>query len=159
MKSVPSPPPAPPTPAASEGLRHLATRSRVPHCTSIPPLRPDSSLPSSTARSEAHPWLGFRAGLRRRIFGGPRLVPPSFLAGILHPYTSPSLPILCYICRCTPWVFPIHHSRRRQATNLPNAVSSLSTGRFLPPPPCGSHIPSVSFIKNADKKICVSRYL
>ncbi|VAI58849.1 unnamed protein product [Triticum turgidum subsp. durum] len=45
----------------------------------------------------------------------PRFVPPSFLAGIHHPYTSHSLHVLC--CRCrwsTPCEFPIHHGRRHQ---------------------------------------------
>ncbi|KAI5014896.1 hypothetical protein ZWY2020_056286 [Hordeum vulgare] len=112
----------------------------------------DSSLLSSTARSEPPSSLWFRAGLRRRISGGPRLVPPSFLVGILHTYTSPSLPILCYRWRCTPWEFPVHHGRRRQATNLPNAVSSLSTVRFLPPL-AHLFLAQVLF-KNADKNVC-----
>ncbi|KAI4997946.1 hypothetical protein ZWY2020_053288, partial [Hordeum vulgare] len=124
--------------------RH-ATRSRAPHGPRVPPLQPDSSLPSSTARPKPAPWLGFRAGLHRRISSGPRLVSPSFLVGIRHPYTSPSLPTLCCRCRCTPWAFPIHHGRRRQGTNLPNAASSLSTVTLLRPPPSGSPIPSKSF--------------
>ncbi|KAI4994207.1 hypothetical protein ZWY2020_029255 [Hordeum vulgare] len=54
--------------------------------------RPSPSPDSSPAlTTETTPWLGFRAGLCRRISSGPRLVPPSLLAGIRHPYTSPSL--------------------------------------------------------------------
>ncbi|KAI4963136.1 hypothetical protein ZWY2020_019668, partial [Hordeum vulgare] len=64
------------------------------------PSSPRFARPSPSARFfalvlyrqlETTPWLGFRAGLCRRISSGPRLVPPSLLAGIRHPYTSPSL--------------------------------------------------------------------
>ncbi|EMS64272.1 hypothetical protein TRIUR3_12589 [Triticum urartu] len=89
------------------------------------PSFPQSAPPSPPSRLSApslysplattHPWLGFRAWLRRRVSGGPRFVLPSFLAEIDRPYTSPSLHILCWRCSWgTPWEFPIHHGRRHQ---------------------------------------------
>ena len=93
-----------------------ATRSTLPSSPrSAPPSPPDRFSASGLYRPLATPptWLGFRPRLRWRIAGGPRFVPPSFLAGICHLYTSPSLPILCCRCRCsTPWEFPIHHGGR-----------------------------------------------
>ncbi|KAF7019948.1 hypothetical protein CFC21_033076 [Triticum aestivum] len=72
------------------------------------PSFPRSAPPSPPSRLSApglysplattHPWLGFRAWLRRRVSGGPRFVLPSFLAEIRCPYTSPSLHILCWRC-------------------------------------------------------------
>ncbi|XBI10263.1 hypothetical protein VPH35_137578 [Triticum aestivum] len=45
----------------SGDLRRRAARPLAPHGPRLPPLRPESPLPSSTARSQAHPpWLGFR---------------------------------------------------------------------------------------------------
>ncbi|XBH76997.1 hypothetical protein VPH35_103544 [Triticum aestivum] len=53
----------------SGDLRRRAARPRAPHGPRVPPLRPESPLPSSTARSQAHPpWLGFRS----RVSGCPR---------------------------------------------------------------------------------------
>ncbi|XBI10264.1 hypothetical protein VPH35_137578 [Triticum aestivum] len=67
----------------SGDLRRRAARPLAPHGPRLPPLRPESPLPSSTARSQAHPpWLGFRVGLRRHVSGCPKFVPRSFLVSL-----------------------------------------------------------------------------
>ncbi|KAI5012440.1 hypothetical protein ZWY2020_024574, partial [Hordeum vulgare] len=68
---------------------------------SLPPIRfsaPGLYRPHATPPSR----LGSRVGLHRRVSDGSRFACPSFLAGILHPYTWPSLQ------------FPIHHDRHHQ---------------------------------------------
>ncbi|VAI19225.1 unnamed protein product [Triticum turgidum subsp. durum] len=112
MKSSPPPPPMPAASGASGAARHAPScrRSAPP---SPPPRLSAPGLYSPLATT--HPWLGFRAWLRRRVSGGPRFVLPSLLAEIRCPYTSPSLHILCWRCSWgTPWEFPIHHGRRCQ---------------------------------------------
>ncbi|KAF7084210.1 hypothetical protein CFC21_087887 [Triticum aestivum] len=102
----------PATSGASDAVRH------APSCPRSAPPSPPSRLSAPGLYSPlatTHPWLGFRAWLRRRVSSGPRFVLPSFLAEIRCPYTSPSLQILCWRCSWgTPWEFPIHHGRRRQ---------------------------------------------
>ena len=115
---------SPPLPLTHEVLAAATTHAgrfrRAPAPRSTPPSSPWSAPPSPPSRFSAPglyqplatppPWLGFLARVRRRVSGGPRVVPPSILAGICHLYTSPSLHILCCRCRCsTPWEFPIHH--------------------------------------------------
>ncbi|XP_037465362.1 uncharacterized protein LOC119337350 [Triticum dicoccoides] len=85
MKSSPPPPPMPAASGASGAARHAPScrRSAPP---SPPPRLSAPGLYSPLATT--HPWLGFRAWLRRRVSGGPSWG--------------------------TPWEFPIHHGRRCQ---------------------------------------------
>ncbi|XP_044367640.1 uncharacterized protein [Triticum aestivum] len=95
---------SPSLPLAHELLAANTTRAagfrRAPTPRSTPPRPPRSAPPSPPSRfsvpvlyrplATKPPWLGFRAGLPRRVSGGPR-------------------------CRwSTPWEFPIHHGHRRQ---------------------------------------------
>ena len=128
-------------PASSDAAQHAPqlprVRSSLPsgqilRSRPLPPAR--NATPMARVSGRASP-----ARLRR-----PRFVPPSFLAGIHHPYTSHSLHVLC--CRCrwsTPWEFPIHHGHRHQgllhgdvedAMDLQLQGSILSTSPPLPFP-------------------------
>ena len=132
-------------PASSDAAQHAPqlprVRSSLPsgqilRSRPLPPAR--NATPMARVSGRASP-----ARLRR-----PRFVPPSFLAGIHHPYTSHSLHVLC--CRCrwsTPWDFPIHHGRRRQgqegtlasSTSSPRMTSLLHQDRASNP-----HLLSIS---------------
>uniref|UniRef100_A0A8R7K358 Uncharacterized protein n=1 Tax=Triticum urartu TaxID=4572 RepID=A0A8R7K358_TRIUA len=57
--------------AASGELRRRAARPRAPHGPRLPPLRPDSPLLASTARSQPTPVARVSGRLRRRVSGGP----------------------------------------------------------------------------------------
>uniref|UniRef100_A0A453F1E4 Uncharacterized protein n=1 Tax=Aegilops tauschii subsp. strangulata TaxID=200361 RepID=A0A453F1E4_AEGTS len=79
--------PPPPTPATSGDLRRCAARARAPHGPRLPPLRPDSPLPSSAACSQREPPM--RPPLLRHR--SPMAAPPKdSRRGLAQPHPSPS---------------------------------------------------------------------